>query len=525
MRTRKFFRRVLGNLLAFSPLLSVSVAENPIISHKFTADPSAMVYNGRVYAYCSSDEDNTTDYKIVNYTLISSDDMANWTDHGEVFKVKSVTTWASLAYAPSCVYRNNKFYLYFPNGGENIGVAVADRPEGPFQDALGKALITKSMPNCNVAWCFDPCAFIDGSGSGVQAYLYFGGGENSGAPYGSNLRVIKLKDDMISIEGTAQTITAQGSFEASYMHKYNNKYYFSYATTGASKIDYLMGDDPMTGLSYKGTVLDNPTLNGTNINRNNNNHSSIAQFNGTWYIFYHDRRISNEVYKRNVSCDLLTYTADGSMKKATVTSSGPPQIKSLNPYDTVQAETIGKQSGIETDVCGEGGMMVTSIAEGDWIRYSGVDFGNGAGKFEARVAAAAGGSIELHLESEAGAKIGACEVASTGGLTTWKTVSCNVTGAGGVKNLYLVFKSESGDSFRFNWFKFSRSTAAGGKAGLTPEAQRQKASRVFMSNGKSMRGNARPVVDPAGRAMPAGRHTASDHAIQGSGVFIQQEIK
>jgi arabinoxylan arabinofuranohydrolase len=519
----KNIRWVLGFLLVLSPIFFTGNAENPIITQKYCADPNAMVFKGRVYVFCSSDEDNSGSYTILKYTLISSDDMANWTDHGEVFKAKSVTTWASQAYAPTACYRNGKVYLYFPNGGDNIGVAVADKPEGPYTDPLGKALITKSMPNCNVSWCFDPCVFVDSTATGVQAYLTFGGGENTSSPYGSNLRIIKLNDDMISVSGTAVTVTAQNSFEASFLHKNKNKYYFSYATTGASKMDYLMSDSPMSGFTYVGTVLDNPTLNGKNIDNNNNNHAHPVFYIDKWYMFYHDRRISGEVYKRDVSVDVLNYNADGTMKKVVVTSEGPTQIKSLNPFDTVQAETIGKQNGIKTDVCSEGGMMVTSIAEGDWIRYTGVDFGGGANKFEARVAAATGGSIELHLESEAGTKIGACEVASTGGFSTWKTVSCNVTGASGVKNLFLVFKG-SGEPLRFNWFKFASSTSVGGTIGLSNEKQSISPSKKRPCALANISGNVRKVVNISGRAMTTVLHPSSHH-VHGSGVLLQQPKK
>jgi len=144
--TNKFL--VLISILVFSP--QVIFADNPIITQKYTADPSAHVYNGRVYVYCSRDDNNTSDYKINDYTLISSDDMVNWTDHGEVFEVPRDASWASKAYAPSCIIRNNKFYLYFPDGGNSIGVAVADKPEGPFVDPLGKSLVNRSMPNCDV---------------------------------------------------------------------------------------------------------------------------------------------------------------------------------------------------------------------------------------------------------------------------------------------------------------------------------------------------------------------------------------
>lgn len=430
-------------------------AENPIISHKYTADPNAIVYNDRIYVYCSHDDNNPDDgFNIIDYTLISSDDMANWTDHGEVFKVPRDASWARQAYAPGAAVKNTKVYLYIPDGGSQIGVAVAEKPEGPFTDPIKKALITKSMPNCNVEWLFDPAAYVDTDG---QAYLYFGGG---GSTPGVNLRVIKLNEDMISTNGTAVTINAPRSFEASFMHKYKNTYFFSYSNDFKgppnAQIAYMTSDNPMTGFTHKGAVLDNPTLNGQNINMGNNNHASIVEYKDKWYIFYHDRRLSNKVYKRSVSVDFVTYNNDGTLLNKTTVTTGVPQIKSLNPYDTVQAETINSQSGIKTDVCSEGGIMVNQISDGDYIRVKGVDFGAGAIKFEIRAASGtSGGTIELRLGNQTGTLVGTCNVTSTGGWTTWKTFECEISNCTDVKDLYLVFKG-SGEPYRLNWYRFTK---------------------------------------------------------------------
>lgn len=443
-------------LLILSIFLTV-LADNPIITQKYTADPNAIVYNGRVYVYCSHDDNNPDDgFNIIDYTLVSSDDMANWTDHGEVFKVPRDASWARQAYAPGAAVKNNKIYLYIPDGGSQIGVAVADRPEGPFTDPIKRALITKSMPNCNVEWLFDPAAFVDTDG---QAYLYFGGG---GSTPGVNLRVIKLNSDMISTSGTAVTINAPRSFEASYMHKYKDTYFFSYSNDFKgppnAQIAYMTGNNPMTGFTHKGAVLDNPTLNGTNINMGNNNHASIVEYKDKWYIFYHDRRLSNQVYKRSVSVDYATYNSDGTLMNKTTVTTGVQQIKYLNPYDTIQAETINRQSGIKTDICSEGGIMVTSISADDYIRIKGVDFGNGASNFEVRAASGStGGSIELRLGSQTGTLIGTCTISATGGWTTWKNFKCDISNASGVKDLYLVFKG-TGEPFRLNWYKFSNAS-------------------------------------------------------------------
>lgn len=435
----------------------IANADNPIITQKYTADPNAIVYNDRVYVYCSHDDNNPDDgFNIFDYTLVSSDDMANWTDHGEVFNVRRDASWANQAYAPGAAVKNDKVYLYFPDGGSQIGVAVADKPEGPFTDPIKKALITKSMPNCNVEWLFDPAAYVDTDG---KAYLYFGGG---GSTPGNNLRVIKLNDDMISVNGTAVTIEAPRSFEAAFMHKYNNVYFFSYSNDFKgppnAQIAYMTGNSPMPSFTFKGSVLDNPALNGRDINMGNNNHASIVEYKDKWYIFYHDRRLSNKVYKRSVSVDLVTYNNDGTQMNKTTVTTGVPQIKNLNPYDTIQAETINIQSGIKTDVCSDGGIMVTQISDKDYIRVKGVDFGDGAIKFEARAASgSSGGTIELRLGSEGGTLVGTCNISGTGGWTTWETFTCEINNCKGVNDLYLVFKG-SGEPYRLNWYRFINET-------------------------------------------------------------------
>lgn len=180
----KRFTVITSAMISVLIISTGAFADNPIITHEYTADPNAIVYDGRVYIYCSNDETNVDGYDLVEYTLISSDDLVNWRDHGEVFNAPRDTDWANQAYAPGVVERDDKFYLYFPNSGNNIGVAVADAPDGPFVDPLGHALIDKSAAlNTQVEWLFDPGAFIDDDG---RAYLAFGGGQATQMPELSN---------------------------------------------------------------------------------------------------------------------------------------------------------------------------------------------------------------------------------------------------------------------------------------------------------------------------------------------------
>jgi arabinoxylan arabinofuranohydrolase len=219
----------------------------------------------------------------------------------------------------------------------------------------------------------------------------------------------------------------------------------------------MSGNPMFTDAEYKGVVLPNPKLDGKHINGRNNSHESIVQFKGKWYMFYHDRRVSGgKAYFRNVCVDQLFYNDDGTMQRVQVTRESVPQIKPLNPHDTVQAETIDHQEGIEVESLKDGGCMVTDISDGDWIKLSGVDFESGASRVEVRAAAeGAGGEIEFRLDSLDGVLIGTCEIKTTGDWNTWKTFSRPVRRCEGTHDLYMIYRGED-EPFRLDWLRFLR---------------------------------------------------------------------
>ena len=448
-----------------------AMADYPIASQHYAADPTGLEFNGRIYLYCSNDEENGTNgYEMSSIACFSSDDLKNWTDHGAVFNSPQDTSWASLAWAPSAVSNNHQVYLYFANGAGSIGVATSTVPTGPFHDARNGALITGSTPGAAspTQWLFDPCAFIDDDG---QAYLYFGG------QYPTNARVIRLNSNLTSVSGSATPMFATNLFEASYMHKRDGIYYYTYCNRfefGAA-IYCETNSNPTTGFVPAGAVLANPPE-----NVHNNNHHSIFQYQGNWYIAYHNRAaalangLSNgdAVYKRSICLDRIHYNADGSIQQVTPTTDGLAQLKNLDPFHRIAGETIAQQFGVKTEVCSEGGMNVTSITNGCWIRVRGVDFGSGATRFYARVASAGlGGNIELHLDSLSGTLVGNCMVSSTGGEQSWKTVSGEVSNAAGVHDLYLKFTGGAGDLFNLNWWQFQSGSSLSSASPLTFEAE------------------------------------------------------
>ncbi len=446
------------------PNVSYKNAEenNPLFTQRFGADPGVMEYNGRIYVYSTNDvieydsNGNVTEntYALINkINCISSDDMVNWTDHGaiEVAGSNGAAKWATCSWAPCAAHKTingkEKFFLYFCNGGNGVSVLTADSPEGPWSDPLGKALITRSTPNCSdVVWLFDPAVFVDDDGAG---YLCFGGGVPDGKQANpQTARIVKLGADMISLEGVPQTIDAPYIFEDSGINKIGNKYYYTYCsnwttsgnpygmTSGA--IEYMVSDNPMGPYTYGGELFKNQ---GNFFGLYGNNHHSIAELNGQLYLFYHSRPVEAamgiEGNYRSPQVDKITMNGT-KMESVTGTMKGISQLKALNPYQKVQAETISNQAGI--NVRNTGDTIITEVDKGDWISVSGVDFAKGTAALTVKVASKNGAAIKVCTGSAKGAALGYVEVPASSGTFTEITVPVN--NISGKQDLFFVFSGE-----------------------------------------------------------------------------------
>lgn len=288
--------------------------QNPIITSCYTADPSAHVFNGRVYIYPSHDRDSSLTFDMDDYHVFSSANMVDWTDHGVALSLNDITWATKNAWAPDCAFHNGKYYFYFPTDRSFIGVAIGDSPEGPFIEVIGKPLITKDSPGViNKRDFIDPSIFIDDDGT---PYLFFGQ---------LDVNVIKLNDDMVSYDGEVHHVEgAKDFFEAIWVHKYKGEYYLSYSTWGKKgvtgpQIVYAISDNVLGPYEYKGVILDEVNS-GTN-------HHSIVEFKNQWYLFYHTSDLflkknpegsSDMKYKpfrRSVCVDSLFYNEDGTIQK------------------------------------------------------------------------------------------------------------------------------------------------------------------------------------------------------------------
>ena len=289
--------------VAFSAKLDTK-SPNPFIRHMYTADPSAHVWeDGRLYVYASHDIAPPRGCDLMDrYHVFSTDDMINWTDHGEILSSDQVP-WGrkegGFMWAPDCAYRNGTYYFYFPHPSETdwndswkIGVATSDKPAEGFKV---QGYIEGMDP------MIDPCVFVDDDG---QAYIYNGGG---GTCKGG-----KLKDNMIELDGPMRTMEGLSDFhEATWIHKYNGKYYLSYSDNHDdgekhNRMCYAISDSPLGPWEYKGIYME-PTDSYTN-------HGSIVEFKGQWYSFYHNSALSGHDWLRSICLDKLYYNPDGTIK-------------------------------------------------------------------------------------------------------------------------------------------------------------------------------------------------------------------
>jgi len=478
---------------ATAPYAKTPTNGNPLISHKFGADPYAITYNGRLYLYLTNDHlqydasgqvvGNT--YSTINkITVISSDDLVNWTDHGEipVAGPQGIASWAANSWAPAVAYKKingqDKFFLYFANNASSIGVLTSDSPIGPWVDPIGRSLVNRSTPGVSgVPWVFDPAVLIDDDGS---AYMYFGGGYDTGkAANPQSARVIRLGNDMISTVGSAVMIDAPYFFEDSGIHKYNGKYYYSYSSNfasgarppgspGGGEIAYMVSDHPMGPFTYQKVILRNP---GYFFGVGGNNHHAMFEFQGEWYIAYHSQVVADAMGiplgYRSPHLNKVFYDGNGVIQDIQANLTGVPQLKNLNPYVRVEAETIAWNGGIQTEKSNEPGSMVPSvnmnvayINHEDWTAVSNVDFGSsGATEFTAKIASAtSGGTIELRINSLTGPVIGTLDVPATGGWQNWTLASAAVNNVTGVHDLYLIFKGNSGYLFNIDYWQFKQGT-------------------------------------------------------------------
>jgi beta-xylosidase len=322
MSGRKWLAALCGAVTAIAAVAVPAQAANPIVTDIYTADPAPLVVGNTMYIYAGRDEAPTgsSNFLMREWHVLSSTDAANWTQHGARASI-STFGWAGAdAWAGEVEPRNGRYYWYTSINGNgagwmNIGVAVGDTPLGPFTDAKGGPLISDSTANSS-GLNIDPTVFVDDDG---QAYMYWGG---YWAP-----RAVKLAANMIDTVGSV--ITPQGLtnyWEAPWMFKRNGLYYLMYAAndTNGCVTDsayacqrYATATNPLGPWTHRGIVLGQVS--------STTNHAGAVEFNGQWYLVYHNANApGGGNFRRSVAVDRMYFNADGTIQRVTQTTTGPP---------------------------------------------------------------------------------------------------------------------------------------------------------------------------------------------------------
>lgn len=443
---------------------------NPILVHTFGADPCVLVYNDRVYLYLTGDTFEyepdgavkSNSYSTINtLRVISSDDLANWTYHDPIPAAgrNGIAKWAERSWAPDITYKKvngkDKFFLYFSNNANGVGVLTADDPLGPWTDPIGKALINRQTPNCqDVPWVFDPAVFIDDDG---KAYLYFGGGVPTGkAANPGSARGVMLNDDMISLAHDPVLIEVPYFFEASSMNKIDGRYLFSYCVnwnvTDADRsrlginnavIAYMSGTHPLGPFSFEGTVLRNP---GSYFGVTGNNHHTIFEFKNKWYITYHTQILEqrmgvNGKGYRAPHIDAVT-VKDGKFELVQATRKGVDLVVNLNPFIWQKGSTTGISAGLSFE-----SEYAVIKENASWLGVYGADFGSiSASSFSFNARANENNrnvKIEIRLGSPEGDIIGSFDSKLKASFENYSVeLTETVTG---IHDVYFVFRDGSLD--------------------------------------------------------------------------------
>lgn len=423
-------------------------AQNPFITDQFTADPTARVFEGRVYVYPSHDMPSPIDrlkkwFCMADYHVFSSENLVDWIDHGVIVSQDSVPWIKPESYsmwAPDCVYRNGKYYFYFPSTLEAseksafaVGVAIADKPYGPFTP--------QSEPIKGVSG-IDPSVFVD---KDSRAYIYWCGQ--------GNMYVAKLKDNMTELasEPIALDGLPKGFKEGPFFFERNGKYYYTFpwVQDKTETLAYAIGDNPMGPFEFKGLIMDQwPSECWTN-------HHSIVEFKDQWYLFYHHNDYSPQFDKnRSIRIDSLFFNSDGTIQKVTPTLRGVG-ITDAKRKIQLDRYTRVSENGATISFLNEddkfAGWKMTFTQNGAWSQYNAVDFGNQRLEgTKAKVYSQKGGTLEVRTGSPSGEIVSEIKVPSA---NEWSVVeSPLLLKPTGVVNLFVSLKGDNDTAI--DWISF-----------------------------------------------------------------------
>jgi hypothetical protein len=433
-------------------IINPSFAQNPIIRDQFTADPTARVFNGRVYLYPSHDilakegKGRPGWFCMEDYHVFSSENLTDWTDHGIIVSqnnVKWVDTASYSMWAPDCIFKNGKYYFYFPANNKDtslygrktfsIGIAISDIPEGPF--------IPQPEPIRGFAG-IDPHVYIDKDG---QAYLYWAMGK---------IFVARLKDNMLELASDPQvvgTLPDKGLIEGPFLFERKGIYYMTYphVQNKIERLEYAIGDNPMGPFKFAGVIMDESPMNCWT------NQQSFIELKGQWYLFYHQNAYSPKFDKSRAACiDSLFFNEDGTIQKVIPTLRGVGTTSSsqkiqIDRYSAVSGEGVSVEF-IDTSDTFQGWKTVMN-KHNTWIKYNSVDFGTQKAKtIQVKVHSEKGGILQISINDANGPILSQVKVP---GHTGWQVIETELKQfQPGIQN--MVVESLSDNDVEIDWISF-----------------------------------------------------------------------
>jgi hypothetical protein len=427
-------------------LVATVAAQNPLITDQFTADPTARVFEGRVYLYPSHDIPATPGhgragwFVMEDYHVFSSENLMDWKDHGVIVSQTGVE-WADPAgyamWAPDCVFKNGKYYFYFPAAakekGFRVGVAIADKPYGPFKPEAKAIEGVRGI---------DPCVLIDKNG---KAYIYYSM---------NKLFVAPLKDNMVELEAPAQAINnlpTKGLLEGPFAFERNGIYYLTYphVENKTERLEYAISKSPLGPFTQTGVIMDESASGCWT------NHHSIIEYKGQWYLFYHDKDLSPTFDKnRSARADRLFFNPDGTIKKVipTLRGVGIAEARSKIQIDRYSAlSKDGAAVSFVNDAVKFEGWKVALDGKNAWAQFDDVDFGKKAlPTVTARALSSTGGRIEIHADTADGPLVARVDIAKG---TDWSVVKAKVVKVpAGVHNLVVTMATDG--HVEVDWVSF-----------------------------------------------------------------------
>lgn len=421
------------------------IAQNPISPPGvYIADPSAHVWkDGKLYIYGSLDE-SCNYYCSYRHDVLTTEDLKSWSLHKDVFVSRGPGDGISyndeVLYAPDAAYKRDTFYLYYcqPDRKFSEGVATSTSPTGPFTN--GKNIDLKGYGQ------IDPSVFIDDDG---QAYYLWGQ---------FTMKMARLKPDMteLDLSSVRDSILTEGSHhfhEGAFLAKRNGIYYLIYADISRGDaptcIGYSTSKSPFGPYKYGGVIVDNNYCNPGNWN----NHGSIAEFKGKWYVFYH--RSTNGCNTMRKACiEPITFNPDGSIPEVEMTSQGA--AGPLNARSAIQAEWACLLSGnVRVHQFSENEEELGLIKNGDKFCYKYLDFGKGFDSLQIRISSTGKeGKLVVAADKLWHKRLGEIPVKSSQKNTNWQTLSFAVTDIQGVHSLWFQFSGDTNSTLAVDWFRF-----------------------------------------------------------------------